>query len=821
MEVIKQEKSSEYVAVKYDNEIEIAIGKNRKELNWKNKQMLWSEFLNRVSSTIRTTETYKEYISSAKGRQDEIKDVGGFVGGTLAGGKRKYDTVLNRRLICLDIDHTKDMGVWERYKILYGNAGLIYTTHKHTKSNPRFRLIIPLKVEIAREQYEPIARKIAGDLGIDSFDDTTFEVCRLMYFPSTAKDGEFIFEYCDDKWLDPQEILDSYSNWKDSSSWALSSRVDKIIERAIKKQGDPIEKAGLIGAFCRTYTIQEAIDTFLANEYEPCSISSGARDRYTYKYGSTAAGLILYEDKFAFSHHGTDPARGKLCNAFDLVRIHRFGLMDENVKGNIFGNKLPSYSAMVEFCSEDNKTKSLMIREKLDSVREDFKDYAEEEEKEQDNDDWLENLSVDSKGRIKSTIDNIVLVFENDYRVKNKICINELEHTEVAVGRLPWRKKDDTSHRLTNVDKSSIRHFLEKNYNIVGEKKIRDAIAKIAYDNSFHPIKDYLNSLSWDGINRIDTLFIDYLGVENSEYTRTVTRKALVACIARIFKAGCKFDYVLTLVGKQGIGKSTIIKELARDWFSDSLDTVIGKEAYEQLQGVWIIELGELAVLKKAEQEHVKRFITKREDRYRVAYGEVVESFPRQCVFFATSNPKDFLNDPTGGRRWWVLDTMTKEPIKDIFTDLTKYEIDQIWAEAYQRYKDGEELYLSKEMEEQANIRQEEHTYRSDKVGLIEEYLELELPECWDTMDIQNRQNYIHNENFRLNFLEDKPNLFKRDKVCVAEIYCELFRGFQKDMSSRNTKDLHNIMRKLNNWEEIKLNRFKIYGAQKAYKRQL
>lgn len=801
--------------IKHDGEIEISIGKNRKELNWKNKTMLWSEFVEKVSVTTRTAETYNEYLASKKERQDEIKDVGGFVGGSLAGGRRKHDSVLNRQLICLDIDHSTNMEVWDNYKLLYGNSALIHTTHKHSSNKPRYRLIIVLKNPIPKDQYQAVARKIAGDLGINQFDDTTFEPSRLMYFPSTSKDGEFIFDYCDGEWLDPKEILGLYVNWRDASSWPQSDRVNTIIHREMKKQGDPLQKPGLIGAFCRSYTIEEAIDTFLVDEYQVCE-----GNRYTYKHGSTSAGLVTYENKYAFSHHGTDPTSGKLCNAFDLVRIHKFGLMDEDAKEGTASNRLPSYTAMVEFCSNDARTKSLLVQEKLDGVKEDFADYANAEESEEVDDSWKSKLDVDNKGRIKSTSKNILIIMENDPLIKNKIALNEFEHREVMLSRLPWRKKDDPNVHLNDVDDSNLRIYFENKYNIVSTKKIDDALKRITYMNSFHPIKDYIKNLpDWDKVPRIDTHYIDYLGVKDSEYSRAVSRISFVACLARIFKPGCKFDYVLTLVGKQGLGKSKLIKKIAKGWFSDSLSSITGKDAYEQLQGAWIVELGELASLKKADLEQIKHFITKSEDRYRVAYGRRVEDFPRQCVFFGTTNHKNFLKDPTGDRRFWPLTTMEQEPTKDMDKDLTDYEIDQIWAEAYHYYLKGEAIYLPKELEEQANMQQEAHTVENEKKGLIEEYLNLELPECWDRLDIIERQNYVHNKDFRDNILEGNPNTHKRTKVCVAEIWCELMRGALKDMNRHNTKELHDVMRKMDGWEEEKRMRFKLYGRQKTYVR--
>ena len=195
--------------------------------------------------------------------------------------------------------------------LIYSCAAVLYSTHKHEPDAPRYRLIIPLDRPVMSDEYQAIARKIAGLLGIENFDPTTFQPERLMYWPSTSKDGEYMFQEQDGKFLCADTVLNSYRDWRDSSEWPVSAKVDKIIQRGMAKQGDPLEKNGIVGAFCRSYTISEVIDEYLPKIYESCTVDG----RFTYKEGSTAAGLVVYDDKYAYSHHGTDPISGKLCNA--------------------------------------------------------------------------------------------------------------------------------------------------------------------------------------------------------------------------------------------------------------------------------------------------------------------------------------------------------------------------------------------------------------------------------------------------------------------------------------------------------------------------
>lgn len=801
------------IRLKNDGVINIAVGRNRKELKWKNKQMKWSEFLDRVSQTIRTVETYEEYKKLLKGEQDNVKDVGGFVGGTLKNGRRKSNSLLNRCILTLDVDYGKE-GLWDTIEMLFDFGCCIYTTHKHSKNKPRFRLIIPLSRQVNPEEYGAVSRMVASDIGIDYFDDTTYEPSRLMYWPSTSQDGEFVFEYIDEKWLNPDEVLNKYEDWHDTSFWPESSRSIKKREKLADKQGNPREKCGIIGAFCRSYTVMDAVEKFLSDIYVPCA----DKNRYTYTKGSTSGGLVIYENgDFAYSHHGTDPVSGKLCNAFDLVRLHKFGSLDVDVKEGTPVVKLPSYQAMMDFVRKDEKVKVTLGEERLSAVKEDFTLINDLRDVDTE---WLKLLEVDKRGFYKSTIGNIVLILENDPYLKEKIALNEFSHRTVIKGDLPWHKLKNIEEGETwkDSDDAALRYYIEKVYDITSPTKINDALLIVEEKNKYHPIRDYLEEIDWDGTRRIETLFIDYLGAENNVYTRTVTRKAMVAAVARVFVPGIKFDYMLVLVGKQGIGKSHIISLLGQNWYSDSLNTVQGKEAYEQLQDAWLIEMAELSATKKAEAEAVKHFISKREDIYRVAYGKRVTKFPRQCVFFGTTNDNDFLRDKTGNRRYWPVVVGINKSNKNLWTDMTQNEIDQIWAEALKLWRNGEKLFLTPDLEKEAVKVQEQHTEESSKEGLIREYLDRLLPENWGDLDIGARRMFIHDTDFG----KAKEGTVKRDRVCAMEIWVELFQADPKQMTPAQSREINDILRKIEGWQPYskgsgKLKFGKNYGLQRAF----
>ncbi|EPY2302350.1 virulence-associated E domain-containing protein [Clostridium sporogenes] len=791
-------KTEDNLKIKYDGSIAIATGKSRKETHWKNKNVLWSELVKKLSNTTRTPETYAEYRKMAKSEKDRIKDVGGFVGGGLKNGRRKAENVQNRTLVTLDLDYVKG-DIWSSIDLLWDFSVAMYSTHTHAADNQRLRLVIPISRPVLPDEYQAISRMIASDLGIDQFDDTTYEPSRLMYWPSTSSDGDYIFKIQDEPWLNPDEILARYTfGWQDVSYWPESSRARAKLNNAIKKQEDPLEKKGIIGAFCRTYTITEAITEFLNDIYVP-----GADEtRYTYAEGSTTGGVVVYENKFSYSHHGTDPTSNILCNAFDLVRIHKFGHLDE--KSTNSGSKLPSFKVMEKFAANDTKVKIQLGKEKIELSKEEF-------EVVKDKDSWLKELVYSENGSLKTVANNFVLIIGNDENLEGKMAYNEFSNRVCVLDQLPWRKENDLSE-WKDSDDSSLRIYISKIWGIQSKQNCDDAFKEVITKNSYHPVREYLNSLSWDGINRIDNLLVDYMGADNTEYVRLVTRKWLCGAVARILVPGIKFDYMLVLTGAQGIYKSTFFKTLAKDWFTDSIQEVEGNQAIEKLMNSWIIEFGELQAFSKSESNAIKRFITSQEDRTRLAYDKRTSYLKRQCVFAGTTNKYEFLKDDTGNRRYWPVKVKKEGRKKSVKNDLPK-ELDQIWAEAIVLWENGEKIYLTEEQEKLASIEQEEHREVSEKEGLITKYLDTLLPTDWEEWDIYKRRNFLQGADVI-------KGSIKRTRVCVIEIWSECFEKNKADMKKSDSIEINNILNSLKGWSKSqKRIRFKEYGLQRFYER--
>jgi len=772
-------------------QINIAVGNSRKSTKWRNQKLSWPEFIDKLSEPIRTKESSHDYINMPKNQKDEIKDVGGFVGGYLKGGRRISGACVSRSLITLDADSGTE-NLLTNIDILTDYESVIYSTHSHQKNAPRFRVVIPLYREVTPDEYVPLALKLAEDLGIEQFDPTTYQDTRLMYWPSVSLDADYYFEHREGKFVDPDEVLSRYVDWKDVSEWPVVG--ENYVKRQQKTQGNPIEKPGLIGAFNKVYTIPEAINEFLQDEYK-----DAGNGRYSFTGGHTVGGLVVYDDEtFAYSNHATDPAGGKLVNAYDLVRLHRFGELDIDTPPETPVAKLPSSKAMSDFARNDSRVKLELTEKRLAETANDF-DVQPEREDEEDEGAWIARLEVDKSGVPTKTARNLEIIMSNDPALKGKIAIDEFANKRVLLDHLPWRKRTDAKPYWLDSDDSALRVYLEKRYNQRGKDMVLDALVNVSERYKYHPVRDYLRALEWDGEERVETLLVDYLGAEDTAYTRIVTRKFLAAAVARIMRPGVKFDNVLVTLGNQGIGKTLLAQKLGGKWFSNSLDSVQGKDAYEALQGNWIIELGEMSATKKADIDAVKQFVSKTSDSFRAAYGRNTETHFRQCVFWGTTNEHEFLRDRTGNRRFWPVSCAKEGGAKKPW-NLKDDERDQIWAEAYQIWKKGEVLSLNAKENVLALAQQNMHTESDDILGLIEEYVKVPITENWYNMSPNDRKHYISSAMSSEEDLEQEGKI-PRTKVCVIEVWVEALGGDLRGMHPAKAAQIRQALHNLEGWE--------------------
>jgi len=900
-----------------ERQLSIATGKSRKDIRWSNKQVSWDTLVTRLRKVHRTSERYVDYLAASKDRQDEIKDVGGFVGGYLVGGRRKSGSVESRSVLTLDVDFG-DERVWDDYVTFVGAVGCMYSTHKHTAGATkgvvgraggagwRVRLVLPLSRDVSPDEYEAVGRRVAEWVGIDRFDDTTFQPERLMYYPSCAADGDWVFEELGGEWLDVDKVLASYRNWRDVSEWAFSSRHKEVVKRMGAVAGNPLEKRGVVGAFCREFSIERVLEEMLSDVYERCDGGSagggvvGSADRWTYTSGSTSGGLVLYgvgehEDGgaiWAYSHHGTDPVSGRLVNSFDLLRLHKYGAMDDDYQGKDI-SKSPSYCAMVRHASENGDVRRRLAKERLEGAREEFVGLLEDGlsvvgedglmgEGAEGGDDlpvddsWMKELGVDAKGNFTSSIDNIYLFLCNDPVLRRgKIYYDEFYGALRVNGVLPWRGSASGvvggsvgGGVWTDDDTASLSHYLES----VGVPfaRVHDALACYRVRSAVHPVRAYLRGLpAWDGVPRVEGLFVRYLGAEDTRYTRAVTRKSLVAAVGRIMRPGLKFDNVVVLVGGEGIGKSLVLKRLGGEWFSDTLGDVGTRAGLESLDGVWIMEIGELSGLRRSDQEAIKRFLSASEDKYRPAYGRLVVHKKRQCVFFGTTNEDEFLAIGHENRRFWPVQCMAngigvgEDSVVDELIGgeesvgyvssarrelpwygLTRDVVDQIWAEALEMWDNGggQELALTEDEIVEAVAVRSQFVETEGLDGSVERFLSMYLPDDWDHRDLLARREYLDGydelvKGWQSEGLISSDGMLagkaasveglglrvggigysRRSEVCVMEIQRELFRRELNECNMRDAKRIVSSIKSTKGWEIGGSFRTVIYGKQRLF----
>ena len=785
----------------------IAVGNSCEAKFWSNEEITFDALCQRLLKTKYTSETVEQYKHFNKEERNKAKDNGGFVGGKLKGTKRGVSEVLFRSMLTLDLDKAK-VGFIDKFTAESRYLSCLYTTHSHTKEEPRCRVIVPLSRDVTPDEYNAIARLFASQFGIEQFDACSFRIAQLMFYPTTPKDGEFIFKKVEGEILNPDKFLADYPMWHDISTLPLTpDELPKNNVQRGRKKKDPTELKGVIGAFCRAYTVQEAIETYLSDVYEPTDKSN----RYSLKSADSKGGLIIYDDKYAFSHHATDIACGRELNAFQLVMLHLFG-SDNN----------DAVKKMKEVARDDERVRTQLILDNGEFDEDEINDDSQSESpivsKAKPVKDWISKLSIGIDGAIENTSKNLEIILENDKNLQG-FAYNELSNRVEVIGSVPWdRPKDNRFWR--EADESQLRLYIDKKYIEFKERNFEVAFNSIVDNRRFHPVRDYLDSLpKWDGVKRVEEVFIKFLSADDNDYTRAITKKTFAACVARAYHPGTKFDSIPVLDGAQGIGKSTLIKYLAgEEFFSDnlSLTDMNDKTAAEKIQGNWLIEIGELSGMKKADIEKVKSFVSTTDDKYRASYGRVVESHPRQCVIFATVNGdgRGYLRDITGNRRFWIV-KCNQMLQKRMWDENDKNYRDQFWSEAKEIYESGEELYLEGSLLDIATDYQNEALEQDERVGIVEQYLNRLLPTNWHEMDLYKRRSFLNGDDFIC-----EKGTIQRTEVSNAEIWCECFGKSQSDLKSSDSYQLAAIMKQIGGWERTSsIKKQPIYGRQKIYKK--
>ena len=409
------------------------------------------------------------------------------------------------------------------------------------------------------------------------------------------------------------------------------------------------------------------------------------------------------------------------------------------------------------------------------------------------NPEWVLNFldcNHDKDGNIKSVkqfVHNFEIVMDKDDRFAGKIRFNEFAQQLYLCGNVPW-EKEDNCRAWSSHDDSALFSLIQADYGLKSRQDFADALKNVSMRNKFHPVRELLDSLTWDGKEHIRSLLPEYLGAEDSDYTYQVMRLWMLGAVSRVYKPGSKFDYTIILQGSQGIGKSTFLKLMALDdsWFNDSLDSLDSDKAVQSLTGSWIIELAELKSLARTAGgvESVKRFLTATQDKYRIPYERRADTFYRQCVFAGTTNKDDFLQDETGNRRFLIVQTGVKKPSKSLFVPEIMDTIKQAWAEAVHIWKNEKpQLILPEAYMQEAKELQEANMADDGKRGIIQEYLE------------------------------------GKTQVCAREIW-EKALGENVSPRKYQITEMNDIIAKVPGWKKLKSPRnFEGYGKQRGFQK--
>lgn len=740
---------------------DIALGLKRSNTTTKQYQWDWTQIVERLSAAQRTEETAQQYADMSKSQKVEAKDVGFFIGGLCE--KRK---VIYRQLLVLDIDDANDKTLDELRAWLKGKSYIIHSTHSSTPSEPRYRIVAPLSRSVFADEYGGIMRVLHDKFKLP-LDVSTFDFNRIMFLPSVPKDVAYFFESNDGEPLSVSELLDRSDDWRDLSGLSVPEKV---------RVQDPKYKGGIIGAFCAKVSIREAIEKYLSDKWTPTK-----NGRYTLIGASTTGGGIIYEDKYLYSNHSSDPFLGRCHNAYDAVRLYKFGEGKHGEAG------MAALCESLGLKPDSGKLHRLTI----DSM---------------DDDDAKailnERLEVDKNGNLVKSLKNAEALLHYDPEIRNIFAYDLFSEMPVLKRTPAWRTFDirtesedcknvQTYDEMTDTDESYLRLYFEEKYNFDARAVLTDALNITEHKNAFHPVRDYLNSLKWDGVPRLERIFIDCFGVEDSLYAREVGLKFFVGAVRRVFIPASKMDYIPVLVSEEGLGKSKFVRRMAKLWGSDTFYTFNGsKEAYEQLRGVWIMEIPELNGVQSKSANGRKAFVTKGEDRYRSAYLKYTKTYKRQCVFIASSNDVIFLDDPSeDGRRWWGL-MCDKDKITVSVHDADFLErVDMYWAEAVHYYLQGVLPILSEAAEMEARSLRQTHKAEDIELGALVEYLEMPVPENWAEMSIFERRQYWNNPR---TMWSGK----KRDFICTPEVAREFFECERSDMGVRIGRKVSDAIRR-------------------------
>lgn len=834
-----------------------------------NVEWTWRELAERLRKSYKDPYTLEEFRSLTEDQQLRRKNNGYFCGAQFEGGRRRKQNMLERMLIAFDLDDCPQ-DLLEALK--GGTSGLgdveyvIYSTRKHSfPNNIRLRIVLPLAVPLAHDKFKPVARILASKLdpSMQAVDKVSFTAAQFMYWPSHCSDVKPFYYWNKSLTrdvIDADAILEEYGDWKDFNRLPRSAREGEL-RRTSEKMANPLEKRGVVGAFCRTFNVHEAIAEFIPDIYRQTE-----GDRYTYIPGTTANGCVVYDDGNAFfSHHGTDPASDRSNNSFDLVRIHRFGHLDKDADDDTRPTDMPSYKAMAELLmgypdvQQDLRNENY-TEEDIDEVFDDLVTgydndtldneiersevtsrlrKAKEDEAAKtgtvDPDMWKLDLDTNSDGIIKPGLPNLLLILRHGLAFKGRFAFDEFRCENVVLKPIrskrlgvsaPGPNHMDPMGRFSERHLHVIRLILEAHRDkggwgmAVSDRDLEAAHQIVSQENRVHPVREYLDGLAWDGVPRIDEFWIRACHTPDTPYFRETARLWLTAAPARVYEPGCKFDFCPIIEGPQGLFKSSLLIALGGAWATEITGHFDNpQKLVEKTLGYWIVEIPELVQFSKAEVAQIKATITEQAAKgVRLAYARLPGYFPRQFIFAGTTNDETYLRDTTGNRRFWPIPCGPGQ----IDLEWVEKNRDQIWAEATHSYREMRKakpvgnlpLYLKGTAGEEATSAQAARVVddgSQSAAGLIAYWLETPVPVSLS------RPGATAGD-----FTENHPDeeLVLRKVTCGREIFLKALDGKRDGYDQRAAQVVGRAMKLVSGWVTGKMARCGEYGRQRTFVRK-
>lgn len=691
-----------------------------------------------------------------------------YLPGELKNHHRKSVNVINRSVLTLDLDGALEGGFEALCGFLNDFYYFWHTTYSHSEEKPSYRFLVPLAEPVTPGQYGDLVRQIIAANPQASIDVASAKPAQIMFTPACKDPFSYDYGVHEGALVNGEQWLASVNG---GESVVPLGRLDK--------KGEPFEVPGIVGQFNKAYpNIDELIVTFeLPYEYD------GATGRYRYTGSSATAtpGMRELDERpgLYYSWHAHDPAAGYAQNAFDLVRIHKFGRLDAEYKGPV--NRAPSYMACRDFLDthEDfNKRASAQAYETVVSslsnqeskgagrtapARETSTSVEVLTTEEIDHTEWVSQLEVDRKtGKFVDSLRNLTLIFDNDPQMKGIGWCERGEYfTDADPHNWPNTKQ---SPKLTDQQKQRLRNRYE---NVYGLKIPPERLAQVLVERrevcSFDPVKVYLESLQWDGNKRMETCLP---GVEDTEYNRMVARKVLIAAVARALEPGVKVDEALILVGPEGIGKSSWIEAMSKG-FSVELQSIESKDTVQILSETWIAMAEESEVVAKSDFNRLKSFLTQTSDTYRVPYAVEPETRLRRWVVWGSTNDMELLRERDGNRRFLMVECVRPRN----FDLLTPEYVDQVWAEAVHAYLMGESHVMNSYERELARSAREQHIHSDALTESIAEHLRLPITSDWHEKKPESLRTIVGQWNADITVVTGNK---ERDFITPKEVWVEV-----------------------------------------------